>query len=91
MLKKITNFTPEEFESAEHPFSIKRLTAELTRLSKLWYVLSKPIDKSLKKILSGCSLDQKFRILEKLPSLLRLVIKFLLFTHFLRPNFFRNT
>ncbi len=29
MLKKITNFTPEEFESAKHPFSIKRLSPSI--------------------------------------------------------------
>ena len=53
MLKKITNFTPEEFESAEHHFSIKRLSpligAELHDID-----LSKDLSEEERDILNSC-------------------------------------
>ena len=58
MLKKITNFTPEEFESAEHPFSIKRLSpligAELHDID-----LSKDLSEEEKEHIYGALLTYK--------------------------------
>ena len=58
MLKKITNFTPEEFESAEHPFSIKRLSpligAELHNID-----LSKDLSEEEKEHIYGALLTYK--------------------------------
>ena len=58
MLKKITNFTPEEFESTEHPFSIKRLSpligAELHDID-----LSKDLSEEEKEHIYGALLTYK--------------------------------
>ena len=58
MLKKITNFTPEEFESAKHPFSIKRLSpligAELHDID-----LSKDLSEEEKEHIYGALLTYK--------------------------------
>ena len=58
MLKKITNFSPEEFESTEHPFSIKRLSpligAELHDID-----LSKDLSEEEKEHIYGALLTYK--------------------------------
>ena len=58
MLKKLTNFIPEEFESQKHPFTIKRLSptigAELHDID-----LSKDLSEEEKEHIYGALLTYK--------------------------------